>query len=75
LENRVVNESSHIFEDLEIDSLDFLDVVFDIDQTFQIKLPIEEWVAAAEGGDESVARYFVVGNLASYVDEQLAKRV
>ena len=33
-----ITPDSHVMKDLEIDSLGFLDVVFEIDQTFGIKL-------------------------------------
>lgn len=62
-----ITPDSHVMKDLEIDSLGFLDVVFEIDQTFGIKLPIEEWLQSVKGGYEGDL-YFVLRNLCQHID-------
>src|SRR4029453_15832865 len=37
-----IKPESHAINDLQIDSLDFLDIAFAIDKVFGIKLPLEE---------------------------------
>jgi acyl carrier protein len=63
-----ITPDSHVMKDLEIDSLGFLDVVFEIDQTFGIKLPIEDWLQNVRGGYEGDL-YFVLRNLCQHIDQ------
>jgi acyl carrier protein len=58
----------HIFEDLKIDSLDFLDITFEIDRHLSIKLPIEEWMAAGSGAADE---RFLIKNFVAFVSEVL----
>jgi acyl carrier protein len=41
---------SHVINDLGIDSLDFLDIVFAIDKAFGIKVPVEAWTQEVNAG-------------------------
>ena len=41
LEN--IKPEAHAIDDLGIDSLDFLDIVFALDKKFGIKIPLEAW--------------------------------
>jgi acyl carrier protein len=68
-----ITPDSHVMKDLEVDSLGFLDVAFEIDQTFGIKLPIEEWLQSVKGGYDG-DMYFVVRNLCRHVDELVGTR-
>jgi len=38
-----ITPDAHVINDLGIDSLDFLDIVFAIDKAFGIKVPVEAW--------------------------------
>jgi acyl carrier protein len=69
-----VTPDKHIFEDLGIDSLDFLDIVYDLDRTFGIKLPIEQWLAEVEQNGKLEVDYFVVGNLVVFVEKARAEQ-
>jgi acyl carrier protein len=62
-----ITPDSHVMNDLAVDSLAFLDVTFEIDQTFGIRLPIEDWLQNVKGGYEG-DKYFVVRNLCSHID-------
>jgi acyl carrier protein len=62
-----ITPESHVMKDLEIDSLAFLDVAFEIDQTFKIRLPIEDWLQNVKGGYDGDT-YFVLGNLCRHID-------
>ena len=45
-----IKPESHATKDLEIDSLDFLDIAFAIDKAFGIKLPLEQWTQEVNDG-------------------------
>ena len=59
---------SHVMRDLQVDSLGFLDVAFQIDQAFDIRLPIEDWLQNVKGGYDG-DMYFVLRNLCQHIDE------
>jgi acyl carrier protein len=63
-----ITPDSHVMRDLEIDSLAFLDVTFEIDQTFGIRLPVEDWLQNVKGGYDG-DKYFVLRNLCGHIDE------
>ena len=58
-----IKPESHAINDLEIDSLDFLDIAFAIDKTFGIKLPLEQWTQEVNDGKATTDQYFVLNNL------------
>jgi acyl carrier protein len=63
-----ITPDSHVIKDLGVDSLSFLDITFEIDQTFGIRLPVEEWLAAVNEGKTNGADYFVLRNLCTQID-------
>ncbi len=65
---------SHIVDDLEIDSLDFLDIVFAIDKKFGIKIPVEEWTDEVNNSTVPSERYFVMKNLCTEIEGLLAAK-
>lgn len=67
-----IKPESHIMKDLEVDSLAFLDIAFEIDQKFGIKMPIEDWMQAVNEKGVNSDEFFLVGNLCKNI-EQLAK--
>ena len=48
-----------MINDLGIDSLDFLDIVFAIDKAFGIKVPVESWTQEVNAGKAPAEQYFV----------------
>ncbi len=60
---------SHTIDDLGIDSLDFLDIVFAVDKEFSIKIPLEAWTQEVNDGKASTEEYFVMKNLCAKIDE------
>lgn len=64
-----ITPDSHIMKDLEIDSLQFLDVAFEIDRTFNIKIPLEEWMEKINEGAVSAGDNFIVRNLCSNIEK------
>jgi len=45
-----IKPESHAIDDLEIDSLDFLDIGLVVGKAFGIKLPLEEWAQEVNDG-------------------------
>lgn len=66
---------SHAIDDLGIDSLSFLDIAFEIDKTFGIKLPLEEWTQDVNEGKVKSEEFFKLDNLCRKVDELRATKV
>jgi acyl carrier protein len=69
-----ISPESHVIDDLGIDSLDFLDVAFAIDQAFDIKMPLEKWVQEINDGKATTEQYFVLGKLCARIDELIAAK-
>ncbi len=69
-----ITPESHAIDDLGIDSLDFLDIVFALDKKFGIKIPLEAWTKEVNEGTASVDDYFVLKNLSARIDELVAAK-
>lgn len=69
-----IKPDSHTIDDLGIDSLDFLDIVFAIDKDFGIKIPMEAWTEEVNNGNASTEDYFVMKNLCTRIDELVAAK-
>jgi acyl carrier protein len=69
-----IQPDSHVIKDLEIDSLDFLDIVFAIDKEFGIKVPVEQWTQEVNNNQAPAERYFVMKNLAARIEELVAAK-
>jgi acyl carrier protein len=64
-----IKPESHAINDLEIDSLDFLDIAFAIDKAFGIKLPLEQWTQEVNDGKATTDQYFILNNLCARIDD------
>jgi acyl carrier protein len=69
-----ITPESHTIDDLGIDSLDFLDIVFAIDKEFGIKIPLETWTQEVNDGKASTEEYFVMKNLCAKIDALVAAK-
>lgn len=69
-----ITPESHTIDDLGIDSLDFLDIVFAIDKEFGIKVPLEKWTQEVNDGEASTEQYFVMKNLCEKIDGLVAAK-
>ncbi len=69
-----IKPEAHAIDDLGIDSLDFLDIVFALDKKFGIKIPLEAWTKEVNAGNASVEDYFVLKNLSARIDELVAQK-
>jgi len=69
-----ITTDSHTIDDLGIDSLDFLDIVFAVDKEFGIKVPLEKWTQDVNEGRASTDEYFVMKNLCAKIDALVAAK-
>ncbi len=69
-----ITPESHTIDDLGIDSLDFLDIVFAIDKEFGIKVPLEKWTQSVNDGKVPTEEYFLMKNLCAKIDELVAAK-
>ncbi|ENN93550.1 acyl carrier protein [Bartonella bovis] len=72
IDRSMITLESHTIDDLGIDSLDFLDIVFALDKTFGIKIPLEQWTQEINEGVVATEEYFVLKNLCAKIDELIA---
>ena len=63
-----ITVESNVIDDLGVDSLDFLDLTYEIDKKFGIKLPVEDWIEKINKGDASINDYFVIEKLVRTID-------
>ena len=68
IDRETITPDSHTIDDLGIDSLDFLDIVFAIDKEFGIKIPLEQWTQDVNDGKVPTEEYFVLKNLCGKID-------
>jgi acyl carrier protein len=74
IDRETIMPDSHTIDDLGIDSLDFLDIVFAIDKAFGIKIPLEKWTQDVNEGKAPTEEYFVLKNLCGKIDELIAAK-
>jgi acyl carrier protein len=74
IDREKIMPESHTIDDLGIDSLDFLDIVFAIDKEFGIKVPLEKWTQEVNDGKASTDEYFVMKNLCAKIDGLVAAK-
>lgn len=74
LDRETITPDSNTVDDLGIDSLDFLDIVFAIDKEFGIKVPLEKWTQDINDGNANAEDYFILKNLCSKIDELRAAK-
>ena len=68
-----IKPESHAINDLDIDSLDFLDMAFAIDKAFGIKMPLEQWIQEVNDGKATTEQYFQLNNLCTRIDEDVLR--
>jgi acyl carrier protein len=74
IDRDTITPESHTIDDLGIDSLDFLDIVFAVDKEFGIKVPLEKWTQEVNDGKASTEEYFVMKNLCAKIDSLVAAK-
>lgn len=74
IDRETITPDSHTIDDLGIDSLDFLDIVFAVDKAFGIKIPLEQWTQEVNEGKVATEEYFVLKNLCAKIDDLVAAK-
>ncbi len=74
IDRDTITPDSHTIDELGIDSLDFLDIVFAIDKEFGIKVPLEKWTQDVNDGKASTDEYFLMKNLCAKIDGLVAAK-
>lgn len=69
-----ITADSHAIDDLGIDSLDFLDIVYAVDKEFGIKVPLEAWTQEINEGKASTDDYFILKNMCARIDDLRASK-
>ncbi len=64
-----IKAETNLIEDLGIDSLNFLDLTYEIDKKFGIKLPVEEWMERINHAEATIADYFVMEKLVQNIEQ------
>jgi acyl carrier protein len=67
-----IQPSGHIFNDYNVDSLGFLDVIYDVETGLKVKLPMEAWLAEREKQNIPNKEFFLLSNFISFVERTLA---
>ena len=69
-----ITPDSHVIEDLGIDSLDFLDIVFALDKEYGINIPFEDWMQKVNAGEAQARDYFIMKELVAKIDGLVAAK-
>ncbi len=74
LEEGDIAPETNMVSDVTIDSIDFMDATYEIDQKFGIKLPFEAWAADVSDGKPGATDQFELRRICEEVDrlKQLA---
>ncbi len=63
-----ITPESHVIDDLGIDSLDFLDIVFALDKEYGINIPFEDWMQKVNAGEAKATDFFIMQALVDKID-------
>ena len=75
IEPQDITEETNFFSDLGIESVDFLDVVYELDKHYKVTIPVGRWMSEINEGDEPEVEHFVMDNfvraITSLINESL----
>lgn len=63
--------ASNMVSDLDIDSLDLLDLGFALEEMLGVRVPLDTWLRGVHMRKEAADQYFIVQNLCEHVDRLL----
>jgi acyl carrier protein len=69
-----ITPQSHVIDDLGIDSLDFLDIVFALDKEYGINIPFEDWMQKVNSGEAKATDFFIMQALVDKIAELVAAK-
>lgn len=64
----LITPSVNLVEELDIDSIDILDVVYEINKKFGIKVPIEQWLEEINANKAEMEDYFNIAKLVENIE-------
>ncbi|MCA3501948.1 MAG: hypothetical protein IOD05_01520 [Rhodobacter sp.] len=67
-----VNASSHLLNDLDIDSLDLLNATFRIEKMSGVKIPVRDWLTEEYGDAPPTVSKFLVSEIAAFLARGVA---
>ena len=62
-----ITPATDIFADLGVDSAEFLDATFVIEDAFDIRMPVGDWMHEVNAGDAAAADHFRVDNFVAAI--------
>ncbi len=63
-----------LMTDLKVDSLDFLDITYEIEKKYGISIPVEEWVEEASTQTQEAQRMFSIKNFLERVQKLIDEK-
>jgi acyl carrier protein len=69
VDENALKPEANMSYDLGIDSLAFLDLTFEVDQAFGIKVPLEEWTDEVQSGAVDEGHYFTLGGFCRSIEK------
>jgi acyl carrier protein len=63
-----IRRDSNVIDDLGIDSLDFLDIVYELDREFGIHIPTDDWIKEINDGKATSSEYFKLQNFSDRIE-------
>ncbi|MFA6037962.1 MAG: acyl carrier protein [Legionellales bacterium] len=74
VDKSAVTLDSNLISDLKIDSLDFLDITYEIDKKYNINIPVEEWVEEANSQTEDAKLMFTLRHFLDRVQKLIDEK-
>lgn len=72
VEKTDITNNSNIMKDLDIDSLDMLEIMFAVDKGFGIKIPLEAWSRQTDTGEVEAGYYWRMDSFCNHIDRLVA---
>ena len=69
IEEEMIKPETNLIDELSIDSIDFMDVTYEIDKKYKIKLPVADWMTEINAGTAKVSDYFVMSRLVERIEQ------
>jgi acyl carrier protein len=68
IEDAKLTPQANCVDDLRIDSIDMLDIVYELNRRLKVLIPMEQWAEEISSGAAKTADYFVLERLAARID-------
>ena len=68
IDENLIQPQTNLIDELAIDSIDFMDVTYEIDKKYKIKLPVADWMTEINAGKAKISDYFVMSKLVDRIE-------